>query len=186
MDRDEYKQKVGKRVKEFREKFYEGRKITQLELLEVFGSKSTEDKKANLIYMIEHGTRSLTEENIRKLADHYGVQPGYFRLETEFMREEVELVAGNNAAMEAQQLRRNYYKMLLALHGFSIRYKDGCCIIRDKAGDPVSFERDEMLSLIQDFEDHFAFQVQQTINREKEKRMIEESDQTLLSRGSQA
>lgn len=174
----EYNKQVGERVRQFRK----AKGITQLELLETIGSKSLEnERKANYISMIEHGKRGLTEANIRKIAEKYGVLPGYFRLETNHMTEAEELQANNKEFFSAQNIRKQYFQMILSIHGYKVSFKEEDCIITDMEGHSTEIDRDSLLELISDFESHFAFQIQRSINRKEEKKRIEETDRKLLA-----
>lgn len=175
-------EEVGRRLKEIRKV----KNITQMQLLATLGSKSLKSEgaqKANYISMLEHGKRKLTEKNIKKIAEKYGIRPGYLRLETDYMTDLDELKASAKGASEMESIRKNYYRMLLAIHNYQVSYKDGECIITDCNNNSVSFERDPLLQILSDFESHFIFHIGRLIDQEAEKKKIRTAYEQLLSFG---
>ena len=172
--------KIGDRVRQIRKRF----NITQAQLSEVIGSRS---EKNQLVRMIEHGQRNLTEKNIRRIAEAYNIQPGYLRLETDFMTYQEKMQSMFCSFQSEQDIRGKYFEMLLAKHGFTIRYQLGNqtfsrfqdCIITDKNNDSIVLTEEDLFDFMNEFEEHLAFQIQRKINkdkwiREEEKHLAEE------------
>ena len=181
---EDYNKEVGKRVRAFRE----AKGLTQMDLLYTFGSKSagnSPDNKANLISMIEHGKRRLTEKNIKKLAEKYDVLPGYFRLETDYMTEEERLLADVDYAWTLSDIRIKHFQMIMKERGYKIESKGDQCTITDQNKKFASIGLDDLFILFQDFESHLAFQIQLMINRQTEatKRMEMNKKQLSLGEG---
>lgn len=159
---------VGSRLKQIRKRFH----ITQSQLSEVIESNSA---KNQYVRMIEHGDRNLTEKNIRRIAEAFNILPEYLRLETDFMTWQDKMKSTLDSFKEESNIRGKYFEMLLAKHGFTIRYQFGNqtfarfqdCIIADRNNDSVELTEEELFDFIYDFEAHLAFQLQRKIDKEK-------------------
>lgn len=178
---EEYNKRVGQRVKAIREK----KGISQMDLLKVLGSKSTEADdesgklpNANYISMIENGRRGLTTKNINKICEAYGVSPDYLMLRSDYMTDAERAKAVLVSLNKDNSIESDFFDLIAAQSGYrlvkvgewekqdvSSIQKIVSCMLKNSEGDEICLTIGDVNEFISDIEEYASMRFRRLVKR---------------------
>lgn len=176
---NEYNKMVGERVKAIRT----AKGITQMELLEVIGSKSTssDERTANYISMIERGKRGLTAKNIQKICETYDVSPDYLMLRSDYMTDRERGIAELRAINSENKIEAQFFELMAAKLGYDVKKTDilsvadveavkdiETCRLTNESGDSISFTIDDINDIVSDVEEYAIMRLRRLVGKKRE------------------